>query len=483
MLSLDEYESLIPSALRRSTSLSVIITDLAGKYTYTNEVFRRRFSFLGDDFLGMDVLDTIHPDDHQKCAATVERCFADPTTPVRVVLRKPEVEGTFAISDWDFSVLMSPQGAPAGVLCIGQDVTESEANARRLVAFHQKLSAVLNEIPDGFIELNESGHVLHANRAAEIVLDAPVANLQAQPLEAFIHPLHATRLRNEIVRVLEGLEHTIVEARAADFKRWFRFEVYPSPDGAHVYLSDITEERLNEMHRTELLELTLGQNERLRSFAHIVSHNLRSHANNIGALLKMLANDRPELNDERSIALLNDSAGRLQETVANLATVARMTSSTNDKDDEVCLHEKIEHALSVVAADLKLVNAECLVDVPKEWTVRGVNAYIESVLLNLLTNAVKYRHPERPLRIHITSKESDWFYHISVTDNGQGIDLERHGAKLFGMYRTFHEHPDAQGIGLFISKSQMEAMGGFISVESIHDEGSVFTVGFKKPTP
>ena len=482
MLSLEEYESLIPDVLRRSTSLSVIITDTTGKYTYTNEVFRQRFSFMGDDFVGKDVLETIHPDDHQKCAEAVEQCFLQPANPVRVILRKPEIEGSYAISDWEFSVLMHPDGLIAGVLCIGQDLTETEANARRLVAFHQKLSAVLNEMPEGFVEMDGARRITHVNRATEVLLECTSEQLMHGSLELFIHPMHATLLENEIDTVFSGMAHRSVTVRSKDFKRWFRIELHPSPDGVHAFISDITDVRTNELHRQELLELTLGQNERLRSFAHIVSHNLRSHTNNIGALLKMLANDHPSINDERSFGLLTESAERLAETVANLSTVARMTSTNEATNEHVNLLEKVEHALSVVSADLKLMEAKCTVNLPGEWAVEGVSSYVESVLLNLITNAVKYRHPDRRLRLQITGRESDRFYQISITDNGRGIDLARHGAKLFGMYRTFHEHPDAQGIGLFISKNQMEAMGGFINVESIHDEGSVFTVGFKKPT-
>ena len=68
---------------------------------------------------------------------------------------------------------------------------------------------------------------------------------------------------------------------------------------------------------------------------------------------------------------------------------------------------------------------------------------------------------------------------LLVQDNGLGIDLERHRKKLFGMYKTFHKHPDSRGIGLFMTKNQIEAMGGFIDVESKVDEGSIFYVNFK----
>ena len=67
---------------------------------------------------------------------------------------------------------------------------------------------------------------------------------------------------------------------------------------------------------------------------------------------------------------------------------------------------------------------------------------------------------------------------LQISDNGMGIDLEKNGDKLFGMYKTFHGNADAKGLGLFITKNQIEAMGGSISVESVPNEGTCFSIHF-----
>ncbi|HAI85261.1 MAG TPA: hypothetical protein DCL43_16500, partial [Chitinophagaceae bacterium] len=112
-------------------------------------------------------------------------------------------------------------------------------------------------------------------------------------------------------------------------------------------------------------------------------------------------------------------------------------------------------------------------------TVFYNQAYLESILLNLLSNAIKYRQPNKPSEVFITTSQlADGQVYLTVKDNGVGIDLEKHGDRLFGMYETFHEHPDAKGIGLFITKNQVEAMGGQLLVESKLHEGTTFTVRF-----
>jgi signal transduction histidine kinase len=106
-------------------------------------------------------------------------------------------------------------------------------------------------------------------------------------------------------------------------------------------------------------------------------------------------------------------------------------------------------------------------------------AFLENILQNFLSNALKYSHPDRQPLVMI-----DYFYEegkaiLQFKDNGLGIDLNKHGKKLFGMYQTFHRNADAKGLGLFISKSQIEAMGGDIEVISEIDQGSRFKIKLK----
>jgi sensor histidine kinase regulating citrate/malate metabolism len=100
--------------------------------------------------------------------------------------------------------------------------------------------------------------------------------------------------------------------------------------------------------------------------------------------------------------------------------------------------------------------------------------YVDSIILNLLTNAIKYKSDQRKPTVIISLQKTDDFIRLDVKDNGLGIDLERQGRKIFGMYKTFHKHPDARGVGLFLIKNQVEALGGRIDVASKVDEGTIF---------
>ena len=101
-------------------------------------------------------------------------------------------------------------------------------------------------------------------------------------------------------------------------------------------------------------------------------------------------------------------------------------------------------------------------------------------MLNLLSNAIKYRSARRIPNVHFqtTSRNGDTI--MSVSDNGLGIDLKKHGNSLFGLNKTFHEHAESKGVGLYITKKQIEAMGGYITAESEVEKGTTFTVFFDK---
>ena len=133
-----------------------------------------------------------------------------------------------------------------------------------------------------------------------------------------------------------------------------------------------------------------------------------------------------------------------------------------------------------INALLEQSKAKVTVKVDSSVTVYGIKAYLSSVFQNLLTNCIKYRDPKRALKIEIAAQELENQTIISFKDNGVGIDLERHRKSLFGMYKTFHGNSDAKGIGLFISKNQMEAMNGSIEVQSTEGKGTTFSLYFKK---
>jgi signal transduction histidine kinase len=108
--------------------------------------------------------------------------------------------------------------------------------------------------------------------------------------------------------------------------------------------------------------------------------------------------------------------------------------------------------------------------------VYTVRSYLHSIFYNLLSNAIKYRHPDRPPLVRIRSAREGGFICIRFSDNGLGLNLDRHRESLFGLYQRFHLHVEGKGLGLHLVKTQVEALNGSVAVKSREGEGSAFTV-------
>ena len=237
----------------------------------------------------------------------------------------------------------------------------------------------------------------------------------------------------------------------------------------------------SERKLKDYLQVTREQNQSLLNFAHIVSHNLRSHSTNMSMLIDFLMKESNIDEIDKIKDMLQSASSGLTETVSHLNEVVQVRTSTLEKMKPVSLEKSIYSTLRNLEVQIDELNPILKIDVKKEHFVNVVPAYLDSILLNLFTNAMKYSSPKRKLDITVTSKEKNGKIVVHFTDNGLGLDLERYGSRVFGMFKTFHNHKDAKGIGLFITKNQIEAMRGKIDIESSVDVGTTFIMKFEKP--
>lgn len=242
--------------------------------------------------------------------------------------------------------------------------------------------------------------------------------------------------------------------------------------------TDITKIKKVEREMQSLLAVTNDQNKRLSNFAHIVSHNLRSHSGNFTLILNLLEIEKDAKTRKKILGMLRTASDNLSEAILHLNEVAVLNTTIPEKSKPINLKKALQTTLTNVELELKSTGGVCSCEIPEAIHINAIPAYLDSILLNLLTNAIKYRSPERTLKIQISALKTALHTELIVRDNGLGIDLKRHSSKLFGMYKTFHGNADARGIGLFITKNQMEAMGGRIDVESTPNIGTTFKLFF-----
>ncbi len=129
--------------------------------------------------------------------------------------------------------------------------------------------------------------------------------------------------------------------------------------------------------------------------------------------------------------------------------------------------------------DIDESRASITYDFSEANKIKFIQPYLHSILYNLISNAIKYRSPDRLPIIKLTSSRSNkQTICLKVEDNGLGMDLNIHGKNIFGLYKRFHLHKEGKGLGLYLVKTQMEMLGGKIEIESIPDKGTIFYLHF-----
>lgn len=243
---------------------------------------------------------------------------------------------------------------------------------------------------------------------------------------------------------------------------------------------DITELKQKEEKLKRLIDVTSKQNEKLLNFAHIVSHNLRSHTANFSMLLDFLTHEEDETEKQRILEMLTNASENLLETLDNLNEVVDISSKSGLDKKPMLLVKALKSVTQNLSTSLSEHQVKLINSIDPKVSVKVIPAYLESILMNFLTNAIKYKSPQRTPIITLWTERENGYTVLSIQDNGLGIDLDTYGDKLFGMYKTFHDRKDARGIGLYITKNQIEAMNGKVSVESEVGRGTTFKIYFNE---
>ncbi len=238
----------------------------------------------------------------------------------------------------------------------------------------------------------------------------------------------------------------------------------------------IEKQKQREEKLEQSLKLIEGHNSRLYDFAHIISHNLRSQVSNLQMCSALM--DRSNLTEDQIELIDNfEKIGKsLDETLQHLNKIVSVHNISNTQLEPVTIKDVYDRVVTGLSQDIRTKKAVMYTDFSEVEEVMYIEAYLESILQNLITNALRYKHPDRDPEIAVFTYEENEKKYLVVRDNGLGINLEKHGKDLFKLYKTFHGNKDALGLGLFLTRNEVQAMGGDITVESKIGKGSKFIV-------
>lgn len=260
-----------------------------------------------------------------------------------------------------------------------------------------------------------------------------------------------------------------------------RYHPFLSPDNQQFVMGygiDVTELKVKERELNSMvMELNSRYNE-LMQFNYIVSHNLRAPIANIIGLSRMINMPNVTEKDKTQIIdYINASVVKMDDMVKDLAIILSSRTALNAKRENVDLQKLLSSITGTL--DMQIRESKAVLNIQLEENAKSIftiRSYLESILYNLVSNAIKYKSEHRPPMIRITSNTEGDYLVLRVMDNGRGIDLNKQGEYVFGLYKRFHHDVEGKGLGLHMTKSQVETIGGTIEIESAVEQGTTFTI-------
>jgi PAS domain S-box-containing protein len=434
--------------------------------------------------------ENIHPEDSIKMSIKLYSFIEQKTENWQDQYRFKCANGNYKyVLDRGF-LLKDEEGKAIRMIGAIQDITKQKEEEQRLklletVITQSKDSIVITEADSAkakipkIIYVNPAFSIMSGYESNEIIGKHPnFKGPNSDPIE-LKKLLHAIKNKEECLV-------EIISYKKNKEEYWVRFSmipIYNTENELSHWISiqrDVSEEKKQEKEKEQLIRELTQNNKDLKQFSYITSHNLRAPLSNLTGLLNLIE-DIPIENQELKEILngFSKSTHLLNDTINDLVKVIIIKDNPSIQKEAVLLKEIFENVFNQLSFQIELHKPIIKLNFEKVSVLNTNKAYFESILINLLTNALKYKSENRKLKINITASETDNTVYLTFKDNGIGIDLERNRDKVFGLYQRFHNYPDSKGLGLYLVKSQVETMGGTITIESEVNKGTIFTLTFK----
>lgn len=259
----------------------------------------------------------------------------------------------------------------------------------------------------------------------------------------------------------------------------------------HVHIQNITdrkqaEEKMQELNSALELEITKAElnaqqieikNRELEELAYVAAHDLKAPVTNLNVLIEMI--DTHSIQGDKDIELFNKLKNNIEQVykkVFSLNDVINFKTTLKDKKELLEFKKVFKEIEQSILDQLNSTNTTLDVDFSECPEIEYPPLHLNRILHNLLTNSMKYKSPDRLLKIEVKTRKINGSVCLNVKDNGLGFDAEKQGGKVFGLFKRLHTHVEGVGVGLYIVKSIVEAHGGKIEVISRPNEGALFTI-------
>lgn len=433
----------------------------------------------------------IHPEDSLKMSVKLYSFIEKKTEKWQDNYRFLCADGTYKyVFDRGFLVIDENKNVIRMIGAI-QDISKQKEEEQRLklletVITQTKDTVIITEIDS---DKNALPKIIYVNPAFtkmtnftqdEVIGKTPLIFMSKQSIKNNFKPLAgAIKKREEFY--YEALNH-----KKNNEEYWVNMSMFPikDTDDEHTHWisiqRDITLEKQREIEREHLIKELTQNNKDLKQFSYITSHNLRAPLSNLTGLLNLIEDIDVENEELKEIIEgFSMSTNLLNQTVNDLVKIIVIKDNPSKEIEEIDIKDIINNIIQQISSTINKAEPIININLDQAQKIYLNKSYFESIVINLLTNSLKYKDLKKQLEITIESKTENNSTILTFSDNGIGIDLDKNKEKVFGLYQRFHDYPDSKGLGLYLVKSQVESMGGTIEIESKVNVGTTFILTFK----
>ena len=434
--------------------------------------------------------DSVHPDDRVIVADAIAQALKENSKydiEHRVVRPNGEIRW---VRDSAEILLDKKTLSPIKMIGTVEDITYRVESERALKNAEANLRNLLENTDTAYVLLDKNATILSFNHMAKIMAQIQTGKSINEGINYIdIMPdYRKEEVRSKLDLVLQHVEKTSYETTYIDDKgneSWLFVSMHPILNdeknllGLSVAARNITELKVYEKERSEITKDLTQRNKDLEQFTYIVSHNLRAPVASILGLSSLL--ERPDISEEVRKECLKGfvtSVKNLDNTILDLNYILQAKKEIGEKKEFVDFDDtvqKIKESINdIISKEGAIINTNFIA----AEKMSAIKSYLYSIFYNLISNSIKYRKVDVSPIITIKSSYINNKTVLVFSDNGIGIDLKENGDKVFGLYKRFQTNIEGKGMGLYMVKTQVETLGGKISIVSDLGVGTEFTIEF-----
>jgi PAS domain S-box-containing protein len=473
-------------------SAIVVITDQKGIILHANDNFCKISKYSHEELIGQDHR-IINSGYHSK--EFIRKLWV---TIVNGKIWKGELknrakDGTTYWVDTTIVPFLNEKGKPYQYMAIRLDITERKKAEEAEKNTRANLAAIIENTDSSIYSLGTDYRYITFNQVLYSTLKQ-VYGLEIRPGDHVYHflekldPKEADGWREIYSRAFKG--ETVKFEREFNintFNSFSRFSIYPIWEngtviGLSCFVLDITEQKKAELEKKRLTADLIQRNKALEEFSYIVSHNLRSPVANILGLSNIIKTTTlTQKEKEKTRDYLFTAVEQLDTVIKDLNQMIDVKRDIQETKEKINFSELVNNIEASIHTCIEKRHAKIITDFSSITTIFSVRSYVYNIFYNLLANSVKYSQPGIAPIINIKSEKKDGKLFLYFSDNGLGINMKLCRDKIFGMYHRFHPEFEGKGMGLFMVKTQVEALGGKITVQSEINKGTEFILEFNLP--